>query len=766
MSSAERHDTFHPDLHSRLVDLDRVEAVAFTPMDSRLRNQLITQTYGDIADAMAEHLGTDDITFCGIGQWASAAIADYLTVPIPFIRRMVAHPFGYGNRHIFIEVARAHVAFLETVARAPCDPSSVKTAWAVCEARLRRTEPYPPGTPATARDATTEDGLELDPTVRTDNARMIDGLRAYTDALLTEDAAERSQYILRGNLLIAAHEQFLLESSISLGFRTFVRQCTTAWRLLETKHEWHNHPPGRRRLAIESWWIRFATRRLVAVQMPWTNVRAGKPLPTKTHGLEIDSRLAADLDLGVAIDGRRATCWADWTDRMAFIASLVASEQRNPGWFDADGCVQRPALWSNLTDEVTARNDRIGSIAPVEPPEQGKSPLTPGDLEQLRMQPTNARAEALAHVRLSDVARNDGQPVDDDPARLAFMAIAGDVAEKLDAQTAPGGLLDPETVTAARAVFTKNEASNFMGLLFGALPDAYAAADGVKVLSSVSAFANDPFRRAGQTANFLIDLLTEPSDAPAGSFDAHGQAARSVIGVRGMHSIVSEKLLATGWNADVHGMPVNQEDTLGTMFTFVLGPFEMYDRLGLDQKPSVRDAYTRFWCGIAHLLGLPLELVTIDDGATRRALTYEEARDVMALIRHRNHRCSLDGVRLTEALLHGIGEGFPRWMDWVPLGMVLSVGDDTINRHLLIGEGRGRRRAAFVGAAMRAMFGNRLTRWPARWMLESVGDYWLVPFLEIGSSPPFRRGPTPSESSATNRAAVGAVNYDLWPTGC
>ena len=104
---------FRPDLSSRDVTWERMEAVAFTPMDARARNQLITVAYGDIADAMATVLGSEDASFCAIGQWASAAIAGYLSVPVPFIRRMVSRPFAFGNRHIFSEVARAQVAFLE-----------------------------------------------------------------------------------------------------------------------------------------------------------------------------------------------------------------------------------------------------------------------------------------------------------------------------------------------------------------------------------------------------------------------------------------------------------------------------------------------------------------------------------------------------------------------------------------------------------------------------------------------------------------------------
>ncbi len=767
MMSDRYDDHFRPDLGSRDVTLDRVQAVAFTPMDMRARNQLITVAYGDIADSMAELLGTADASFCALGQWASAAIADYLTVPIPFIRRMVAHPFGFGNRHIFAEVARAHVSFLDTVGAAHRTGGDLDAAWAACEARLRAAQPWPPGTPATARDRRPDDEtaqLDVRAKVRWDNEFMIDGLRAQCDALRTDDLTARSQLILSGNILIAAHEQLQLESSISLGFRTFVRQCTTAWRLLETKHEWHNHPPGARRLRIESWWIRFATRRLVAVSLPWGSVKVGDGVQRSEHAVDIDGDVARKLALGSPVDGRPCVCWADWNDRMAYIAALLAADQRHPRWFDAAGKVRRPDTSAKLEQYIAKRDQRVD--APHVPPARPTScAWSDEDLDALRMQPSNERAPDLVDLPLSRVANYDGKPIDAANAiGQRMLDVAGDVAARLEPQRLPGGLLDDATVAAARETFTANETSMFMGLLFGSLPDAYAAASGVRVLGAVSDFAADPFRRAGETARFLRDLLTPPDDAP-GSMDLDGVAVRSVTGVRGMHAVVSERLLVDGWDTEQHGIPVNQEDVLGTMFTFVLGPFEMFDRLGMDTLERVRDDYTRFWCGIGHLLGLPYEVVTVPHGTGRRAYTYAEATEVMALIRHRNHRVSLDGVRLTEALLDGIGEGFPRWMDWLPLGMVLSVGDPDINSYLLIGEGRGRRRAAFVGAMMRRMFGSRSTRRPARWLIERAGDYWVAPFIDIGASMPFRRAPTEQEIEGVAEA-VGVVNAELWPTGC
>ncbi|MEZ5280198.1 MAG: oxygenase MpaB family protein [Acidimicrobiales bacterium] len=762
---------FRPDLSSRDVTWERMEAVAFTPMDARARNQLITVAYGDIADAMATVLGCEDASFCAIGQWASAAIAGYLSVPVPFIRRMVSRPFAFGNRHIFSEVARAQVAFLDTVGAAHqdgADPTEMELAWGRCEDLLRRVAPWPPGTPATARDAQNPSevaAMVIDPTRRTDNDFMVEGLRSYFQAIGCTDRDQKSRLILRGNVLIAAHEQRQLDSSISLGFRTWVRQITTAWRLLETKYEWHNHRPGARRLALEGRWIAFATQRLVTFEVPWGSVRVGQRVSRDAHSIDLPSDLADVLGLRTALDGQGCRCWADWDQRMAWIIPMMAAVQRNPAWFDGDGRVARPQLSGDIDRYLEARDRRVDAL-PDPPPAPDSSPIDSETLELLRSRPTNQAQPLFADFPLSAVWKV-GRGLAADDVTASFFALMGDVIERRDAITQPGGLLDADTVATARQVFCDNDTSMFMGLLFGSLPDAYSAARGVRVLGSVSDFAVDPFRRAGETARFLLDVLTPPQGAAPGSFEVGGVALDSTIGVRGMHAVVTEQLIAGGWDTSTMGVPVNQEDLLGTMLTFVVGPFSMFERLGVSFTDGQRDAYTRFWCGIAHLLGLPYEVVTVELDGRRRAYTYAEACALMAMIRHRNHAVSLDGVRLTEALLDGIGEGFPRWMDWLPLGMVEAVGAPEVNRYLLLGEGRGRRRAAAMTWAMRSGFASRLLQPAMRRALEAAGDYWLKPFFAIGAGLPFRRTVEQGGRPVIERqVGVGVVNTDLWPTGC
>ena len=84
---------WQPLLSSRAVDLPRMMSVAFTPMAPALRNELITEAYGDLATAMADCLGTTDATWCTFGQWASHAIGNYLgTVSIALVTPIAFFP--------------------------------------------------------------------------------------------------------------------------------------------------------------------------------------------------------------------------------------------------------------------------------------------------------------------------------------------------------------------------------------------------------------------------------------------------------------------------------------------------------------------------------------------------------------------------------------------------------------------------------------------------------------------------------------------------
>lgn len=266
------------------------------------------------------------------------------------------------------------------------------------------------------------------------------------------------------------------------------------------------------------------------------------------------------------------------------------------------------------------------------------------------------RADELTLDHIADLAVTD-----------RARQIRHDVVERLELATRPGDLLDPATCRRARRVFRRWSTVWLMALAFRSLPDSYAAAAGVHVLGRVSDLATDPFRRAGETAFFVIDLLCSDAGWSDGLLEADGSALRSVLGVRTMHALLAHRLLepGQGWDSGGLGVPFNQEDILGTALSFGVSPLEMLDELGIDLDDDGRNALVRLWLGIGFLLGAPHEALTVPALEGRRPLDHREALALSQAIRRRHHARSLDGVRLSEALLEGVADGFPRGFGWL-----------------------------------------------------------------------------------------------------
>ncbi len=745
-------------------------------MSVQLRNDLITECYGDLAVAMAELLGTNDATWVTIGQWASSSIGGYLRLPIPVLGRMIARAFGDGNRDVFADVGRAHTVFLATVGPAAQTTdgdervAAIEEAWQECEQQLRHRLVAPPGRPGAGAssfwEATTDPRLHPD---RHDyNELLVRGFRAYTDALTATSAEERSRSILLGNSLLAVHEQKLLSLAISVGFRSWLRTLTTAWRPFQTRRQWRNQPPGDFRLRLEQWWIKTATKHFVTVDLPGHRVKVGQPLPRTDVQIEVERCVVDEDDVYACsstdmlsmlfeqfeVDGQPAKSWNALSDRMAYILGLFASAQRSPVWFDENGVMNRPPMKKGFERLL---EHRLSTMGLPEPQPGAVDPELAETLETLRGRASHPMVPGARNLSFSSLAASEDSDT-------FFSELDADIAERLAAISAPGGLLDPPTCRAARDLFSRSSTLLFLGLLFRSLVDGFAAAEGVKVLGAASDLARDPFRRSGETAQFVQDLLGADDGWHDGTLEVGGAAYRSIRGVRGIHALVAGQLLNNGWDTEEFGWPVNQEDVLGTALSFAVPVLEMLDDLGLAPTDTERDTYTRFWLGIGHLLGAPLDALTTEGPTGRVPLTYVEAKALADTIRRRHHHRSLDGVRLTEALVEGMSDGFPRPLDWLAPGLMHAIGDDRVTRLLLVGQGRGRRRSAAVAKVLKGLLGNRLTAVPTRTLVQWMGNICLKPFYEEGAGRPYRRPKNLAESRDT-RPAVGLVATDLWPIG-
>ena len=535
-------------------------------------------------------------------------------------------------------------------------------------------------------------------------------------------------------------------------------------------------------MRLEAWWIRTATERFVRIELPNKTISTGQPLLDTDWRVAIPSippeRLGAPLLESTAslellvdvfesfhVDGRAATCWADLDDRMGFILAMFANEQRSPGFRNDRGGLVRPPVRRHLLDDRGRLERRLARTEPVN---SGSFRATLGD-----------NSPVAAH-RLDELRRESMDPIDPELMDDAHQSVGdrlgvaeteafrGDFFARLAAVSSQDGLLDSETVIAARRLFGDWSTFFHMGLLFRSLPDGYAAHRGVKVLGTVSELATNPVRRVGETAQFLNDLFVDEESWIDGRLVEQGPAAMSLRGVRVIHAMLSRQLMERGWDDEAYGVPINLEDLLGTMLSFVVPPFEMMEDIGVEFRGVDEDVLMRFWCGIGHLMGLPLDVLTVrseEDAQGRRAMTYLEGTQLADLIRNRHHARSVDGVRLGEALVEGVADGFPRASNWAVLGLFDLLGSRRVNEMLLLTEGRGRRRGRTLSVAT-----GLATRWgPTRWLTREavlmVGRFWLHPFLDAGAARPFRRTSV-TAAHVASRPPVLERPVDYWPVGC
>jgi ER-bound oxygenase mpaB/B'/Rubber oxygenase, catalytic domain len=165
----------------------------------------------------------------------------------------------------------------------------------------------------------------------------------------------------------------------------------------------------------------------------------------------------------------------------------------------------------------------------------------------------------------------------------------------------------------------------------------YAGTKGVRVLTYSYRIAQDPYLRAAETAQFVIDVLSPGGLSPA------GRGIRAIQKVRLMHAAIRHLIRATGsWPEDELGVPICQEDMLGTLISFSYTVIAGLQQLGAQLSSAEIDAYLHLWRVVGEMLGIRPEVIPT---------TVAEARQLQGLIEQRQFARSPEGVLMTQALL-------------------------------------------------------------------------------------------------------------------
>ncbi|RYE72810.1 MAG: DUF2236 domain-containing protein [Oxalobacteraceae bacterium] len=206
---------------------------------------------------------------------------------------------------------------------------------------------------------------------------------------------------------------------------------------------------------------------------------------------------------------------------------------------------------------------------------------------------------------------------------------------------------EPFKLMIAADVFRQHGPKMLMILLCKSLPLCYTCWRGAKVLyqtgrlrvhtegptsQSLGAFT----RRLMETAQFVVDVLTH------NNFEQDGTAIVAAQKVRLMHATIRHFAQQRHWDIATYGVPINQQDMVGTLLSFGVVIIDGLEQLGITLTPEEREAYLHLWYVVGAMMGIDEDLLSEDEAACRY---------LMNAILAQQSAPSVEGTELTQACI-------------------------------------------------------------------------------------------------------------------
>ena len=256
--------------------------------------------------------------------------------------------------------------------------------------------------------------------------------------------------------------------------------------------------------------------------------------------------------------------------------------------------------------------------------------------------------DTAAVARLMSTLMRDDQQPGDLPAPVL------DYLSKTTQQVAR----DPVSASGGERVFAEHGPEIMMLLCCYSLPSSYAAKKGVQVLHRTAYLAKRPNRRLFETSQFIVDVLSPGGLGPG------GKGVRTAQKVRLMHAAIRHLIqaeTANPWRVSELGIPINQEDLLGTLMTFSHLILDGLARLGVKLTPREAQWFLDTWLVVGRLMGIEPQLLPRD---------LAEAKATTGLIERRQIAESPEGREMTAALLGMMQTNLPHPFKSMPGCMI------------------------------------------------------------------------------------------------
>ncbi len=195
---------------------------------------------------------------------------------------------------------------------------------------------------------------------------------------------------------------------------------------------------------------------------------------------------------------------------------------------------------------------------------------------------------------------------------------------------------DSQKIAKGQEFFQKNAEDCLSLLGTMSLPYCYAAADGAQVLYFSERMRNDAQKRLLETARFVFEVNQ------TGSLKEGGLAFTTILKVRLLHATIRFHVKNNkDWNMK-WGLPINQEDLMGTNIAFSFIVLRGLRKLGKKFTQQEAADYLHLWYVVGQLLGIDKKILP----QTMKEAIFLDQNTAM-----RHFRPSHEGNVLTAVLL-------------------------------------------------------------------------------------------------------------------
>jgi len=274
--------------------------------------------------------------------------------------------------------------------------------------------------------------------------------------------------------------------------------------------------------------------------------------------------------------------------------------------------------------------------------------------------------DPLADSLIQQVSAQGGMRALHGLMRLLMMQVGGtgrdvppSVYEYLAKASEQMPALDRQRIHRAEKLFALYRAEIRLILGTYSLPNAYAAGKGVQTLFRTAYLLKSPVRRLNETTEYVEAMMAPGALVPG------GRGHQVIQKVRLLHAISRYHLMndpSQPWDTADLGVPINQEDSAGTLMTFCCVVIEGLEALNLPVTRQQCEDWTYVWSVVGRGLGIDERLLPAN---------YAEALALTRFIRERQMLASPEGAAMTASLLEGLRTFVP-WsaIEGLPVSLV------------------------------------------------------------------------------------------------